>query len=309
MIATSLVAGSLLGGLCLYQDLTGSYRQEFGGLAYRDYVEAEDISVPGKPKERRDWIAAQGPLNEPNRFAQIMIVLLPLAMFMHRCAGSTLARRAAAVAGGLILIGVLLTLSRGAIVTLVLMAAAMIPLRWVRPAHVALGGPARGGPAAVRAVFPDPAHQHHERDVSAERRSLAIRQADGAIRGRTTEMLSALHVFLDYPLVGVGPGQFAPFYFEPYGQQADIKFRDIRRPRRAHTLYFELAAELGIIGLSFFLAIVGMLVRRLWQCRTYWLPRDRESADLASALALSLMVYMVTGIFLHLSCTSAITGS
>ena len=116
-----------------------------------------------------------------------------------------------------------------------------------------------------------------------------IRQADGAIRGRTTEMLSALHVFLDHPLVGVGPGQFAPFYFEIYGQQADIKFRDIRRPRRAHTLYFELAAELGIISLTVFLAIVGMLVRRLWQCRTYWLPRDREAADLTSALALSLM--------------------
>ena len=87
-----LVAGSLLGGLCLYQDLTGSYRQEFGGLAYRDYVEAEDVMRPGKPKERRDWDRAQGPLNEPNRFAQIMIVLLPLALFMYRCAGSTLTR-------------------------------------------------------------------------------------------------------------------------------------------------------------------------------------------------------------------------
>ena len=44
-----------------------------------------------------------------------------------------------------------------------------------------------------------------------------------------------------------------------------------------------------------------MLLRRLWQWRAYWLPRDRDAADLASAFALSLMTYLVTAIFLHLS--------
>jgi putative inorganic carbon (hco3(-)) transporter len=302
VVATLLVAGGLMGGLCLYQDLTGSYRQEFGGLAYRNYLEAEDVVTPGKPKPRRQWDRAQGPLNEPNRFAQVMIVLLPLALFMYRSGRSTFARRAAAAAGGLILIGVLLTLSRGAVVTLVFMALVLIPLRWVRPSRVAVAA------VLLIALLPLVAPAFLARIISiADVTYLLsddpsrIRQADGAIRGRTTEMLSALHVFLDHPLVGVGPGQFAPYYFEIYGQKSDVKFRDIRRPRRAHTLYFEIAAELGIIGLTAFLAIVGMLLRRLWQWRTYWLPRDREAADLASAFALSIMAYLVTAIFLHLS--------
>jgi putative inorganic carbon (HCO3(-)) transporter len=301
VIVALLAVGALVSALCLYQDLTGSYRQDFWGLAPRDYVPAEDTGPTAAPV-RRSWDRAQGPVNEPNRFAQTMIVLLPLAIFMYRRTRSRWSRNLAAAAGVLILIGVLLTMSRGALLTLLLMGGAMIALRWLRPSRFV------AGTVALALLVPLVAPFFLTRVQSITNVTYlfsddpaAIRQADGAIRGRTTEMLAALLVFADHALTGVGPGQFSPFYFEKYGQTADIKFRDIRKPRRAHTMYFELAAELGVLGLIVFVAIAGLLVRRLWLVRRYWLPRRPEYADLAAACALSVGAYLSTAMFLHLS--------
>ena len=45
----------------------------------------------------------------------------------------------------------------------------------------------------------------------------------------------------------------------------------------------ELAAETGAIGLLLFLALVGGILRRLWDLRRRLLSTDRELADLATA--------------------------
>jgi hypothetical protein len=53
--------------------------------------------------------------------------------------------------------------------------------------------------------------------------------------------------------------------------------------------------------LAAFLLIVGLPMRELWRRRRQWLTADGEAADLATALCLSLVAYLCTGIFLHLS--------
>jgi O-antigen ligase len=131
--------------------------------------------------------------------------------------------------------------------------------------------------------------------------SSTIRGADGAMRGRLTEMLAALNVFYDYPLVGVGPGHFAPYYVQDYSRDPDIQFRNIDEARRAHTLYLELAAENGVLGLTTFMAIVLVLLKRLWSARQALLVRAPALADLTTALALSILAYLTTAMFLHLS--------
>jgi len=295
-----LVASSLLSVLSLYQDLTGSYQQEFGGLAHRRY-DPQGAGPEEQEKLLRRSTRAQGPVDEPNRFAQILIVLVPIAAYMYRTAGSRLATVSAAGLGLLTLTGVLLTLSRGAFVTLALLAIMMARIKWVRTRSVVLGA------VAVLAVLPVVSPFFLDRLVSiVDARHLVgdpsgYQQADGAMRGRTTEMLAALHVFRDHPLVGVGPGQFAPFYFQKYAASADIKFRDINVPRRAHNLYLELAAEWGALGLGVFVAIGGLLARSLWRARSRLLGRDGHGADLAAALCLSLLAYASSAMFLHLS--------
>jgi putative inorganic carbon (hco3(-)) transporter len=303
VIWAALAAGSLVSALSLYQDATGSYTQEFGGLAYRNYVVAADSPDREGPARRETWDRAQGPVNEPNRFAQIMVVLLPLAVFTYRNGGSTAARLGAAAAGLLIFGGMLLTLSRGAFLTLVLIAAAMAAMRWVRTSHLLA--------CAVVLLFAIPIVSPHfvPRMLSIVNVGDLIGggpadagAADGAMLGRTTVMLAALHTFLDHPAVGVGPGQFPPFYVAAYSDNPEIKFRDLRgASRRAHNLYLEMAAETGLIGLTTFLAIVLLLVRELWRARQRWLAADPERAELATAFCLSLLAYLTTAVFLHVS--------
>jgi len=296
-----LAAGALLGVLSLYQEVTGSYAQEFGGLAYRNYVQAPEIEAVAEPVRRRTWDRAQGPVDEPNRFAQILIVLLPFSLFLYRNGKRGATRWMAGVLGLLTLAGMAVTLSRGALVALLLMVVALVCLRWIRPVHLAVAL------VLLLVLIPTVSPHFVPRMLSIANVTYLLeddpanqRHADGAIRGRTTSMLTALTMFRDHPILGVGPGQFREYYLE-YVDNPDIKFRDIRTTRRAHTLYFEMGAEVGVLGLGTFLAIPLLLGWRLFGERRRWADRDPELADLATACCLSLLAYLTTAIFLHLS--------
>jgi hypothetical protein len=297
-----LVAGTIVSGLCLYQDLTSSYDQEFGGLAYRNYDAVRDGQVTDARVARGHYDRAQGPVNEPNRFAQIMIVLIPLAVYLYRTGRSRLFRLAVAGMGVFVLIGITLTLSRGAMVALGLMAATMAAMGWIRASRLAIV--IAGALILVPLVTPfylDRISSIANVTYLTSNDTSSLKGADGAIRGRATEMLAAFNVFRDHPLIGVGPGQFAPFYVQDYSRNPDIEFRNIQGPRRAHTLYLELAAENGALGLGVFMAIVLVLLYRLWRARRELLLLAPDLSDLATACALSLLAYLGTGIFLHLS--------
>ena len=114
-------------------------------------------------------------------------------------------------------------------------------------------------------------------------------------------MLAAWRVFCDHPIIGVGPGQFASVYSVQYMNDPDIALRRIARNRRAHTLYFELMAETGLVGFTLFMAIIAWTLVRLWQRRRAWRQRDPELANLALACWLGLLCYLGTGVFLQLS--------
>jgi len=82
----------------------------------------------------------------------------------------------------------------------------------------------------------------------------------------------------------------------------DIAFRNISRKRRAHILYFEMAAETGILGIGLFLSIVFAMIIRLREVRKRGLARgDTEMANIAAALMLAIIAYMGTAVFLHMS--------
>lgn len=298
-----LLAGGLLSGLSVYQTVTRSYTQEFGGLAYRGYEVIQDQPAREGAAKRQTWDRARGPLDEPNRFAQILLVLVPLAAFMARNRRTRLAGVVAATCGLLIVGGMLTTLSRGALLTLLLLTLVMISVKWVRVSRVLV--------FALILAIAAPSVPFFMDRMTATGRSLGLvggdaptasHQVDSAARTRMTVMLAAGRVFLDHPIIGVGPGQFAPFYSQTYSTDPHIKFRPLPPGDwRAHSLYLEIAAEAGLLGLSVFLAMVGFLLRQLWALRCRWLHEDRELADMAMAFGLSLMAYHVSGIFLHLS--------
>jgi len=227
---------------------------------------------------------------------------VPLGVFLYRTARSAAGRFSGAAVVSAILMGVALTQSRGGFVALALMGITMVLVRWIRPVHFLSAF------LALVLVLPliSPDLLSRATSIVNARHILDSnkadqQQADGAIRGRTTAMLVALSVFLDHPVLGVGPGQFTPFYFLDYARKADLKFRDIQVPRRAHNLYLEMSAELGLVGLAGFLSIIGMLMGRLWVVRARCRTLDPEAADLATALWIALLAYLATGVFLHMA--------
>ena len=305
VIWTLLAAGALLGGLSTLQAVSG-WTHEFGGLAQRDHemiekAEREGITSGVRPLERyRGADRAEGPVDEPNRYAQMMIVLLPLALLQLRTAPRRTLRLLAAAAGLLILAGILLSYSRGAALALAVLAMALAAVRWVRPARLLAAAIVLAGLLSIAA----PGYYQRVASIGSASSMLTggrARSADGAIRGRTTEMLAALRASLDHPVLGLGPGQYGDVYSAEYHRLPGIQYRDIRGTREAHSLYLKVAADTGLVGLVSFLAIVAVAMTGLWRVRERAALGCPERWAMATALWLSVFVYMVTGVFLHLA--------
>jgi O-antigen ligase len=302
-----ILSGGFLGGLTVYQEVTRAYDQHFAGLAQRniEYGMGNDDLAFGKElfrPEHKIHLAerAAGPIGDPNRYAQILIVLLPLAYFHLRGDRRLLTRAVVLALLVLILGGLLLTYSRGGFLALVVIAALMTLLGCIRLPHLAVSI------ALIVLTLSLAAPGFFLRMDSLRAAGALVGKGgnvepDGAMRGRATEMLAALNVFRDYPLLGVGPGQFAHLYSVDYMSNPEVAFRHVSKVRRAHSLYFELAAETGVLGFSVFALAVGWTMWRLWQVRRRWLHQDRTWSDVATACWLGIIGYLGTAFFLQLA--------
>ena len=298
VIWTLILAASMLGSFTTYQELTNSYDQEFGGLAPRHSLEESGTVAEDEDIQLN---RAGGPVDgNPNRYAQILMVIFPLALFRVWAERSIWLRALALGASILIISGILLTYSRGAFVTLVLVLLVMTFLRYIRLHQILISVGALV--LLVSMVAPGYLYRLDSlRGVQGLISSEAEAEPDYVTRSRVTEMLAALNVFLDHPIIGVGPGQYTPYYSIDYQLDPEIALRYIPKTRRAHTLYFELGAETGAIGLGTFLAILLLIMFRLWRTRRRWIQTRVDRANIATALLLSIFGYLGTAIFLHLS--------
>jgi O-antigen ligase len=295
-IWTLLLAGSMLGGLSVFQEATHTYDNSYGGLAQKsDELDMEQVDFSKYGGSRR----AGGPIGKENRYAQIMVVIFPLALGMFYVAPSRKQKFLALVAAGLILGGIILTFSRGAFVTLAGMMMIIVFLRYIKPVQ------ALGGIALLVLVIVVALPEYVDRvSTVANLSGIAsgndqAREADGSLRGRFAENLAAIRVFIEHPLLGVGPGQFAKFYSMRYGNEVGTK--KLISNRRAHSLYFEMAADMGVVGLTTFMIIAFTTARRLWQARRRFSQTRPELAHLATAILLGIFGYFGTATFLHLS--------
>jgi O-antigen ligase len=285
-----LLAGAVMGLVSVWAELTHTYRNALGGFAQ---VSADH--VPGIGPKPRPRLA--GPIGETNRYAQVMLIIVPLGIACIRLAASRGRRLAAIGATALVLSGMLLTYSRGAAVALAIVAVAMVATGFIRVRHAVLLVAVLGALVAVAA----PTYLARLASLSSAQSATSqdSAQADGALRGRATENLAALNTFRDHPLIGVGPGQFFARYSQMYANELDLRF--LKTSRRAHNLYLELAADTGFLGLAAFLAIVLVSIGQLVRAARLCAVRQPDLALLAHGFALSLFAYLATGLFLQLA--------
>jgi putative inorganic carbon (hco3(-)) transporter len=288
---TLIAAGSLLGGLSLYQELTGTYANDYGGFAQVDRlaeIASEDVQRP----------RLGGPLGSENRYGQILAVILPLALIRAFREPSKRRRLLAGVGSLLILGGIMLTFSRGTAVAVGATLALMVLLREIRLRHLLVSVAVLT--AVVAFVVPDyVARLSSLGEVTALSSQPTEDAPDSALVGRQTENLAAWNTFLDHPVIGVGPGVYFQEYSREYANRLGLRY--LRSERRGHSLYLEMAADLGIVGLGAFLAMVGTALALVYRGARRWRGRDPERAILGTSFFFTLVAYLASAAFLHLS--------
>jgi putative inorganic carbon (hco3(-)) transporter len=295
-----IIAGSLLGAISIYQELTHTYANTYGGLAQVDRVETGGgfNIAPQDSEEKVLRPRLGGPLGSENRYAQIMVVLMPLALIRVFRERSRRLRLLAAGASLLILGGLLLTFSRGAAVGLGAVLVLMVLLREIKLRQVLVLLAAVT--AVVALAIPDYVTRLSSlQGVTGISTTDDSGYPDRAVLGRATENLAAWYTFLDNPLTGVGPGVYFREYSQEYANRLGLRY--LESERRGHSLYLEMAADTGIIGLGAFLAMVLTALAYLYRNARYWRERDTERSILASSFFFALIAYLATAVFLHLS--------
>src|SRR5207247_8455844 len=187
-------------------------------------------------------------------------VVIPLAR--HH---STLKRLTAALIAALMLATVVFTKSRGGALGLLVIIVALVLLgRKVRPAFgfIALG-------AALMATPFMPA-SFWARMASITDESLDRQQFTGSRESRRVVMQEGIDTFLEFPLTGVGAGQFKN-YNPPQRRE---------RWRETHNVLIQVVAEPGIFGLlTFSFLIVRGALGAARTRRMLRRPRKRDAPD------------------------------
>jgi O-antigen ligase len=277
--------GAFLATISVIQSLTGTFDNNYGGFARPPVVNVSD----GEETAR-----TAGPIGDPNFYSQLLIVVLPLALDRFWNARSQSARLAAGYALAVIIVTLLLTFSRGAFLASVLVLGIMFIGRRINPMALLVT------PLVLVALLQFAPPNYTERlmtlaDFLPGQSSAG--STDYSFRGRTSEMIAALMMFRDYPLLGVGVGNYNVRYLE-YSRVIGLDGR--LENRSAHSLYLEIAAERGLFGLVGFGALTGTALYNLFRsARLLNQNGHANMGGLMKALGAGMIGYLFTSIFLH----------
>lgn len=231
-----------------------------------------------------------GTLGDPNQLAAVLGAGVVLAAGLAGAAPAlSIGRSLALGAATVCLFAAFLTLSRGGLVALGFgfLGALFLGGRW-RIHAVAMGTLATLAALCYFALFAPP--QATER----------VLEVDGGT-GRTDIWTIGWRMVEDEPIVGVGAGNFqvssANYLLEPGAIARDEYILDT--PKVAHNVYLEVLAELGIVGLALFLAIVVFsLACAIRAARAFEASGERSMELIARSGAIALVVLLAADFFI-----------
>ena len=297
-----LLAGALLGTLSFVQRVTHAYTSDFAGFAashFPDDPQPTAAEINNQPEDQASqalyptW-RALGSIGDANYYAQIMVVLIPIALLRLWASPSRRERVAVVAVLAAIAAGVVLSYSRGGAVALCAVLAGLLGFRYFRLRYVL---PALAALILLLAIA-DP--MFIRRVETLVGKSDNPRVVDGSILMRKTFQIGAWHIFLDHPLLGVGFGQ-APDYIPRYGSIYGYLLGS--KNSAAHNMYLQILAETGLAGLIAFLLMLRAVMKPMFALRRYWARSRPEYAHTLASLMLGLLGFLVAGIFLHLAYT------
>lgn len=281
---------SLLG---VYQIATGNHSQEFFRFST---VEVQGVFDNDNSSTAR----IGGPVHDPNMWAQILVAVISLAIF--RVIHEQQLKWKMLGVGILIsmLIVLLDTYSRGGYLALIVVLA-MIFLVFERRRF----NPTSAIISFALLVFLIPllpssyvARFESLFLLTSSSESSAGIYEDGSLQGRTSVMQTAVVMFSQNPLLGVGAGNFRNNY-QKYNQLLGIEFE--YGEREAHSLYAQIISETGILGAIAFLGIIFSLLSGLGRSvrSIKHLPAFKSYVPWIASLQVAIIGYLVAATFLH----------
>ncbi len=286
-IWTLLIVGIFLGTLSVIQFALGTYTNDYGG-----YALATLSNISGQTNDYR----IGGPTGDPNYYAQMMLVLVPMALDRLWSERQAVLRILAAWALGVCTLTVLLTYSRGGFIALMVVIIASLVTFYRGQIRYVLAVAVVG--LLVINVLPS---QFKDR-ISTLAQILpgftnTTGSVDSSIRGRTSEMIVAVQMFADHPLLGVGVGNYPPLY-QKYAQKLGMEFRS--EIRQAHDLYLEVASETGLLGLFSFLLMLWGISKSIWDAQRSLAKKGLTSlSHMVAAYGFGFLGYLVAALFIH----------
>jgi O-antigen ligase len=207
---------------------------------------------------------ARGPVGgffqNPNDLAFNLAAFLPLTLMYVKRPGPTMKRLVCAGFALLMLVAIVFTKSRSGMVgTVAMLTTFVVVTRMITPANIVAGVLAG---MLVIPIMPESFWRRMESITDASKDDTGSREE------RKLLMEQAITLFQEYPLTGVGAGQF-----QNYGPPGQAK------PwRQTHNSYLQVAAEIGVFGLVafFFVVIRGFTASFFLRRKLAWIYRKRS---------------------------------
>jgi O-antigen ligase len=241
-----------------------------------------------------------GPLSDANFWGRLLVLYLPLALSLLVIVRGP-ARVRWAVAPPVLLAGLVLTGSRGAMIAGVLAVALWLVLAGPRFRRLLLLLPAL---AVVVALVPGTGSRVA---TLTDLTDPSAAGTDLSLVNRLAAQKAGMRMFLEHPVLGVGAGNFvqeAPEYLRKTG---NLEFTEILGP---HNTYLEMAAEGGILTLVAWLLFYGaamyVAARAYLNARAIEPPVGPRAELLAAGALVGLVAWAAASVFLHVSALSAV---
>jgi O-antigen ligase len=238
-----------------------------------------------------DTTRLSGGIGDPNELALVLVPGLALAFFAIPAAKSEVERWLLVLSAGAIALALFQTGSRGGLVALAAAFVAALIFGGSRRPHVLAGMLSLTALGVAYFVLAAP--------PAVTARVLHFTAAGG--NGRTDLWAIAQQVARDHPLVGIGLGNFEDVEAAYASRTTNLPAVDIvvDNPHVVHNSYLEVLAELGVVGLTLFVAFVAGALGLGWRAiRAFARAGDTDLELIARGLLVALVGMLAASVFL-----------
>ena len=288
MVYGLLAAGILLGTISVIQVGFNFYSHDFAGFGM-----IEEMNIV----DQIDSIRIGGSIGDPNIYAQVMLFIIPIA-FERMLKEKNLFLKLVAIWSFLAtFLTVIFTYSRGAFIALAMMGLFFVLYKKIPIKYLVFG-------VLIVALFVPFLPSNYVDRILTIPQSLPFFgnsvENEVSYSGRWSEMVSAVLMFADHPLIGVGVNNYKYHYLD-YARRIGTDLRGTER--NPHILYLQILAEQGIIGFISFGFIIYMMFRELLQAaKAFSLNREhRKYQYIAEGVMIGLFGWLNAAMFLHLA--------